>query len=591
MTVTRSPRRYLGGVFLGIALLAAATDIAWAQASAGDAGRGSGTDAAQADLADEIQAIIDGRGWPSARWSILAVSLDTGDTLFARDPELPLAPASNVKLLTTAAALHYLGPGYRFRTFLLADGPITDGVLQGDLVIYGTGDPSIAERFFGTRTAVFERFADALVEAGVHRITGDVLGDGSFLPGPGIPSGWSGESLNDWYAAPATALSFNENVIRLRVRAETAGSPPSVETIPEDEGIPIANEAVTSPRGTRNRLAVVRDDPSDPIAVVGQIPEGSRDVWRQLTVTDPERFAAAALAAVLHESGIVVEGSARRAAGPGESPIPQDAVWAPALVESSPPLILAVHDSPPLIDLLDVVNKVSHNLFAELIARTVGLQVSGDGTFQGGADAVVRFLVEEVGVDPDQVDLADGSGLSPSNQVSAAAFIRTLEYMAESPYWPAFWSTLPEAGNPRELRRMYRTRAAGNLRAKTGTIERTSSLSGMVRSAGGERILFSILANDVPSTNAAKRLEDRIGTRLAEFDRDFQPLPDRTLVAPEETNVPELRALDPRHRVRRGENLTVIARRYGVSVEELVGANPGVDQRALQVGQLLNIPR
>ncbi len=589
----RSPRRVLRAFLWACGAIAAAPAVATlsAQAPATSSEAGPGSDPVQTALASEIQAIIDGRGWPSARWSILAVSLDTGDTLFARNPDLPLAPASNVKLLTTAAALHYLGPGYRFRTFLLADGPVAEGVLQGNLVLYGTGDPSIAERFHGSRTAVFERFAQALLDSGVRRIEGDVVGDGTFLPGPGVPSGWSGESLNDWYAAPATALSFNENVIRLRVQAGTAGTTPAVEITPRDDGIPIVNEATTSRRGTRNRLAVVRDDPSDPIAVVGSIPEGSRDVWRQLTVTDPERFAAEALASVLSDAGITVAGRARRAEGPLESPIPQDAVWAPALTGAAPPRILAVHDSPPLIDLLDVVNKVSHNLFAELIARTTGLQVSGDGTFQGGADAVARFLVEEAGVDSAQVRLTDGSGLSSTNQVSAAAFIRTLEYMAGSPHWPAFWSTLPEAGNPRELRRMYRTRAAGNLRAKTGTIERTSSLSGMVRSASGERILFSIIANEVPSTDAAKRLEDRIGTRLADFSRAFQPLPDRTHVAPDDADVPELRALDPRHRVRRGENLTVIARRYGVSVEELVGANPGVDRRALQVGQLLTIPR
>ena len=138
---------------------------------------------------------------------------------------------------------------------------------------------------------------------------------------------------------------------------------------------------------------------------------------------------------------------------------------------------------------------------------------------------------------------------------------------------------------------MYRTRAAGNLRAKTGTIDRASALSGLVRSATGERILFSILANDVPSTNAAKRIEDQIGAELAEFERSFETLPDRTQVAQAGEGVPELRSQTPRHRVRSGENLTVIARRYGVSLEELLSANPGVDRRPLQVGQILMIPR
>jgi D-alanyl-D-alanine carboxypeptidase/D-alanyl-D-alanine-endopeptidase (penicillin-binding protein 4) len=548
-------------------------------------------DPAQEALASQIQAIIDGQNWAAAEWSVLAVSLDTGDTLFARAPERPLAPASNVKLLTTAAALHYLGPGYRFRTFLIADGPIRDGVLDGNVVLYGTGDPSLSDRFFGTGTAILERLAEGLVAAGIHHITGDVVGDGTLLPGRGIPADWDPGSLNDWYAAPATALAFNENVFRLRVAAEGEGSPPTVETVPADAGLPVSNQAVTSRRGTRNRLAVVRAHPDDSVTVVGEIPQGSRDVWRQLTVADPETFAATAMKRVIEEAGISVEGQARRARDLRESPIPQDALWAPGLVASAGPTILASHDSPPLIDLLEVVNKESHNLYAELIFRTIGLQVSGDGSYRGGAEAVEAFLVQEVGIAPDQVHLTDGSGLSPTNRVSAGAFVRTLEFMAQSPYWPAFWSTLPEAGNPRELRRMYRTRAAGNLRAKTGTIERTSSLSGLVRSAAGERILFSILANEVPSTTAAKRLEDRIGTRLADFDRSFQPLPDRTEVARDADGTPELRAQNPRHRVRSGENLTVIARRYGVSLDDLLQANPGVDRRPLQPGQVLTIPR
>ena len=137
---------------------------------------------------------------------------------------------------------------------------------------------------------------------------------------------------------------------------------------------------------------------------------------------------------------------------------------------------------------------------------------------------------------------------------------------------------------------MYRTRAARNLRAKTGTIDRVSALSGLVHSGNGERILFSIIANDVPSTGAAKRVEDRIGGELADFERPFQPLPDRTEVA-SAPGVPELRAQNLRHRVRSGENLSLIARRYGLTLEELIVANPGVDRRPLQNDQVLDIPR
>jgi len=237
-----------------------------------------------------------------------------------------------------------------------------------------------------------------------------------------------------------------------------------------------------------------------------------------------------------------------------------------------------------------VVNKESHNLYAELIFKTLGRVLRGDGTFEGGVEVVEAFLVNEVGVNPEELSLEDGSGLSANNRASASVFVQTLGYMARSQHWASFWESLPEAGNPRELRRMYRTPAARNLRAKTGTIDRVSALSGLVRSGNGERILFSILANDVPSTSAAKRVEDRIGGQLANFERPYQPLPDQTQVT-QGSGVPELRQQDLRHRVRSGENLSVIARRYGITLEELTEANPGVSRRPLQVDQVLDIPR
>jgi D-alanyl-D-alanine carboxypeptidase/D-alanyl-D-alanine-endopeptidase (penicillin-binding protein 4) len=543
-------------------------------------------------LASEIQRLIDANRWPSARWSVLAVSLDTGDTLFARDPDLLLAPASNVKILTTAAALHHLGPDFRFRTFLLADGNIRDGVLEGDLVLYGTGDPAISDRFFGTREAVLERLVMQLQEAGITRVTGDIVGDASLLPGPWLASAWDPEDLNDWFAAPISALSFNENVVTLRVEAAgDVGRAPVVHTIPDGAELPIANHAVTVAGRSRTGLAILRETPRDSLAVEGELRVGAADVWRRMTVSDPPAFAASVLRSTLMTAGIGVDGGSRGAVGPGRSLLPQDPLWAPAIRPGPHPRILAVHDSPRLEELLAVVNKESHNLYAELILKTLGRVVAGDGTFTGGAGVVESFLAQEVGVSPDHVHLEDGSGLSATNRASAGVFIAVLEYMAQSPHWESFWFTLPEAGNPRELRRMYRTRAARNLRAKTGTIDRVSALSGLVRSANGERLLFSILANDVPSTSAAKRIEDRIGGRLADFSRPFQPLPDRTEVAGAGSGVPELRAQPLRHRVRSGENLSVIARRYGVLLEDLIRANPGTDRRALQVGEVLDIPR
>jgi D-alanyl-D-alanine carboxypeptidase/D-alanyl-D-alanine-endopeptidase (penicillin-binding protein 4) len=156
------------------------------------------------------------------------------------------------------------------------------------------------------------------------------------------------------------------------------------------------------------------------------------------------------------------------------------------------------------------------------VAKTLGRTVLGSGSFLGGAEAVSRFLVDEVGIGPEEIQIKDGSGLSARNLASANVFVRTLEYMAQSDNWEMFLETLPEAGTRRELGRMYRSPAAGNLRAKTGTLNGVSALSGMVRTRSGERILFSILSNDIQSEYRAKRAEDLVGIRLASLTRPFQ---------------------------------------------------------------------
>ena len=546
------------------------------------------------NLREELSQILGTGEWPATQWSVLVVSLDQGDTLFARDPRQRLSPASNMKLFTTAAALWYLGSGFRYRTFLLASGEIEDGVLDGDLVLYGTGDPSISSRFYATRTQIWERLARQLESAGVREIRGDVVGDASFFTGSARPPGWEEKDLSDWFAAPISALSFNENVVTLRVEAGSPGIVPTVHTIPEESGAPIENHGLTVSTQPRPRLAVYRNDPSGPIQVVGQIRSGSRDVWRRMTVNDPALEAAHTLKAVLDRRGIITHGVARASYRPEASRLTQRELWAPEITEGVPPTILASHQSRPLFDLLEVVNKQSNNLYAEMVLLTMGRMVVGDGSFQGGARAVQRFLVEEVGLAPDAIFQEDGSGLSAGNRASAHAFVSLLGHMAETELWTPYRESLPIAGNRRELGRMYNTAAAGNLRAKTGTIDGVSSLTGVVESARGERILFSILANGVRSNSATKRVENRIGETLASFSRTFSSDTTRGRVLAQwqpEGSEPGASPGVFFHEVQRGENFTVIARQYGVGLELLMRANPGIRPTQLQAGQVLEIPR
>ncbi len=455
--------------------------------------------------------------WTRAQWSVLVVSLDRGDTIFALEPDAERAPASNMKLLTTTAALRELGPEFRFRTFLASAGEIQNGVLVGDLVLYGTGDPGLSGRFYPDKTSIFEKFADSLQAHGIHAVQGDLVGDASFLAGPLRPPGWEVEDLNEHFAPGISALSFNENVVSLRIEAsESLGGRPIVHTLPDHAGLDIINAASTVDGPAR--LLIDREDPMNPILVEGDIQRRGRDVWRQLTVSDPPRFTLSVFRSVLEERGIMVRGADRVVTDPGHSVIAAGRVFAPARADHRGVRILATHVSPPLRDYLAVVNKESNNFFAELLFRTLGRVATGTGSPAAGSRAVARNLVA-LGVDTTGVVQLDGSGLSSANRVRASTLVNVLTRLASTDLWPEFWQTLPEAGNRRELSRMYMTPAAGNLRAKTGTIEGVSALSGVVRSRDGERLAFSILVNGTPSTSAAKRIENGIGAHLASFTR------------------------------------------------------------------------
>jgi D-alanyl-D-alanine carboxypeptidase/D-alanyl-D-alanine-endopeptidase (penicillin-binding protein 4) len=483
--------------------------------------RSSRSDPETQALQEELEGILTSTGNRTGSWGVLAVSLDRGDTLLSLNHREPLVPASNQKLLTTAAALYTLGPEFRFSTFLLTRGHRVEEVLEGDLILFGTGDPTLSDRFYPGEMAALDTLAQRVLDAGIREITGDLVVDGSYFVGPDLHPEWDPADLNDPFAAPVPAVSFNENIVTVRVEAQRQSGPrPSIHTMPESSGIPVINTAVTTPRGTRSRIWLFRDTPWDPIGIEGEIPVGGRDVWRRLPVPDPLVFTGRELQVALEARGIRLGGNIRVNRNPSTSSLPTQH----SLEEGSDPAseLLTVLESPPLLEILKVVNKESHNLFAEAVGKTLGRMVTGEGSYSGTEEAVSRFLHRDVGVPAGELRVRDGSGLSPENRVSAGAIIHLLEFMAASPQWEAFWSTLPEAGVRRELGRMGGSPASRNLRAKTGTMEGVSALSGMVRTRSGERILFSILSNEVASEVRAKRAEDQVGIRLAGLSRPLE---------------------------------------------------------------------
>jgi D-alanyl-D-alanine carboxypeptidase/D-alanyl-D-alanine-endopeptidase (penicillin-binding protein 4) len=268
-----------------------------------------GSSAAVAALRSDVEHMIAGARWRGAQWSVTVVSLDRGDTLVSVAPDLPLVPASNMKLFTTAAALYYLGPQYRYSTFLLTDGKVENGVLSGDLVIYGTGDPTLSDRF-GQKMAAWNAFTDSLVAMGVREVRGNVVADASYFEASSAAEGWQEDYMNASYAATPSALSFNENIATLQIKpGAEPGDKPEVKLIPGGEGIALVNEATTVPRG-RSWINVMRTAYDGPILVRGQVGKSTLGMFRSVPVSDPPRYVAAVMRETLEKRGIVVTGGA-----------------------------------------------------------------------------------------------------------------------------------------------------------------------------------------------------------------------------------------------------------------------------------------
>ncbi|MGH7475458.1 MAG: D-alanyl-D-alanine carboxypeptidase/D-alanyl-D-alanine endopeptidase [Longimicrobiales bacterium] len=569
-------------------------------------------------LGAELSRLIASPGWRNAAWSVLVVSLETGDTLFAYDADRSLAPASNMKLFTSAAGLYYLGEHFRYITYLVARGRVVDGVLDGDLIVYGTGDPTLSDRMGGTKLDVWNEFAAAVKSAGIREVRGAVIGDASYFTGPGSGTGWKLDYVHQWYAAPASALSFAENVVTLRITpAAEAGWRPDVLLVPGGRGIALLNQAVTVAAG-RTNLEVTRPAYDAPILVTGRMARGAAAVWRAVPVASPGHYAAAAFVEVLQRAGIAVRGGIGATENATTSPITTQRVFAPSFTEGPPLQVLTLRRSPPLVDMLAIVNKRSHNLYAEQVLRTVGRVVSGQGSAAAGAEAVHAMLERELGHPVTGLDIDDGSGLSVQNRAAAGTIVALLAAVRRTPVWAAYLRTLPEAGE-RGLRRMGNSAAIGNLRAKTGTIDSVSALSGYVTATNGETLAFSILSNNVPSTFRAKRIEDAIGTRLAGFTRPWSSrlargAEDRAegeVSAPQEqtettgpiaspatpgetptaaSDPAAADAADATYVIQSGDTMDAIARRHGISVTALQQANPGVNPRRLQIGQRIRLP-
>jgi len=473
-------------------------------------------------LDHEIRRILADEALAGATTGIRAITLEEGKILFSRGADLPLTPGSNMKLFSTAVALRRLGPDYRFATEVRGLGEIRDGVLQGDLVVVGGGDPLLSGRFHdGRTTAPLEALALQVREAGVRRVGGALVLDARFFDRETLHPSWPDNQLHMWYCAPISGLALNDNCVDFLVGpGSRVGAPGVIEFSPRCDGLEIENEVRTAPGG---KLIVDIRWGATPgsFRVIGSIPAGSPAYTTSVPVREPVLYFGRVFREILASLGIEVDGEtvvreaggldprglAEPEGGGGDIPGGEDGRGGAkgrrlARIEST------------LVDAIALTNERSQNFCAEQILKTLGREIRGEGSFDAGR-SVVREDLEALGIWRDSLRMDDGSGLSRKNRGSARAFTDLLRHMyLKEPraISEPFLLSLPVGGVRGSLGDRFDDDAyRGRVAAKTGYVKEASALSGFARTRSDRTVVFSILMNGFSKSNTEmKALQDRI---------------------------------------------------------------------------------
>jgi D-alanyl-D-alanine carboxypeptidase/D-alanyl-D-alanine-endopeptidase (penicillin-binding protein 4) len=439
-----------------------------------------------------VQQMDDLLGDPAVKGGIVGaevVDLSTGEAVYRRNETVRLMPASNRKLFTAATALAVLGDDYRFQTTASGWEALgADGVLPEGICLTGCGDAALSRKDL-------DALADQAYRAGVRRIAGNVYGDGTcFTPGEEYGAGWGWDYLSDDYAAAVAGLEVDDGDFVVDITGSDAGDRPKVALDPPVTTIPVVNIAVSAAGARTADLAVTREWDRDAVTVSGQIAPGAH-VRQTFSVAGPVRFAAECFRLALIRRGIAVDGHAVALSGSLRGMH-----------------VIASVTSEPMSKYLALMLKPSDNLIAESLMRVVGLQKEGKGDYETGRRAEIAFL-NKIGISEAECDLADGSGVSRRNNVTADAVCRLLAYLAKQTDFPDFYADLPIAGVDGTLRRRLQNSGGAQIHAKTGSLTGACALSGYYTDGGGKRYAFSLLFNNYPGKIATVRaIQDRVVT-------------------------------------------------------------------------------
>ena len=445
----------------------------------------------------QLDSLLDAPPFDRNLWGVALVD-DRGRLLYGRNADKLFIPASNTKLVVSSVAAAMFPAEWTVPTSVYAAGPVTDGVLQGDLVLYGRGDPTFGRRCYAIDTTLsgvcdhdpFSRLrelARSLKSGGLRAVQGDLIGDGSWFDGELVHPDWGNYDLNWWYAAPVSGLGFNDNSVDITWRpGPEIDAPAQLSLDPNLGDVSLENRTRTVQAGGPSDIGdrMYREPGTLSLWAEGTVAVDGKGGLESFALPDPNLFAARAFRRALAEAGIAVLGTTRSTT---------DSLKYVAARAGTP---LAETRGRPLRDWIFPILNTSQNWYADMLVKQLGRQFGSGGSWSEGLAVERRFLVDSMGIDSTLFAVADGSGLSASNLISPLAFTRLLQYIRKHPHYATFAAGLPQSGNTGSLRnRFVGTPLEGRVRAKTGSISRVNTLSGFFDLADGREFAFSVQAN------------------------------------------------------------------------------------------------